>query len=265
MIRRYETYYKKKFLFIYAAFLLKKYNSRKNYISKDLFKYFKEWRVKTDNFQIDRLQVILEEKESLFNNMKNIKFFKVLKFNLKKKFISFIAKVKLYIQKKEEIQFIAQNYIFFENNYNSRLRNYLIALCKLEKLSQKNKKISFDLQEINIFNYKKFSSFNYTSTKNEQVLNSSQQEIYEKSNSNNDLLNSEQLRNFNLNEIKNKTFLTENIKGRLSKYFNLWKAKAIKNLGLIKMVKSSLINRLILFQDIINRKFLQLYSLFFKI
>jgi len=269
LLNNYENTEKKKYVNTYAAFIINKLLMKKNNLPKTLYKFFKRWRVHTDKVQMDKLQLIIEEKEQLFHNMKFMKFYLFIKNSFRRNFFYFISQLKLNLQKKNEIEFFSKNYVFFENNYNIRLKNVLLGCYLIERCIQKNKKIDIDLKESQTFDYKKFNSYNFSSNKNEKILNASSNEMFIKYR-NTDKNKNEQNDSILKLDDADQTFiinfmqLENNLKNKFQMYFFIWKAKSIQNRGLLNLAKISLVNRLIFFQDILSRKYFQVYSFFFS-
>lgn len=149
LMKTYQVIHKKKLINLYAAFVIINRLFKFSTIEKRHLKYFRRWRSNSDYFQMDKLQLILEDKEKLFHTLKIIKLFNAIKNNFKKKFLFFIMKLKLFIIKQTEIEFIAKNSLFFEINYSHRLLNISRACYIVERITSKNKKLAVSLKEMN--------------------------------------------------------------------------------------------------------------------
>ncbi len=218
---------------------------------------------------MEKLQIILDSKESLMNANKILKFILIIRNNYKKKFFYFLGKLKLHIQKNIEINFLSKNYLFFENNYNIRLKNILLGYYKIEKILKTNEKFAINLREKNKFDYKRFDNFNSNLINNEN-LNLSAYNIFVNNNKQKNINSNNYISNISknsnsigtLNE-NNLEFTIKHMK-KIEIYFYLWKAKSIRNSGVMKIAKDSITIRFILFNDIIYRRFLRVYSYFFS-
>jgi hypothetical protein len=277
MLNKYENSHKKKFLYLYSAFIIKNKLAKKNLISKSLIKYFKKWRGHTDNSQLVKYQIILEEKEMQFHDMKLLKFFSILRNNIKRKFNIFLAKIEIYSQKKRELEFLANSYIFFENNYNIYLKNVLKGCFKIERIRHKIKKCQILIKEdlnvnIRINEFKEISEFDLEKNKK---INFSALDMF-KNNSNNNNNKSEIFnieKNFDFDSNHNyKTPIYSNIVKDINKkyqlnslenFFYLWKSKSIKYSSLVKNFENTVSNKIITLYDILNNIYIKKCQNFF--
>ena len=286
MINKYENVHKKKFLLLYSAFIIKNKIAKKELNKKNLIKYFKIWRGHTDNSQLEKYQILLEEKEIQFHDMKLLKFFSIMKNNIRKKFNFFLAKIEIYSQKKKELEFLANSYIFFENNYNNYLKNVLKGCYRVERIKHKIKKCPINFKEEIDVNFKEneflvletseenreknkkinFSALemfkNNNNNLNEKIEGNYQYDTKGKFIENNNNNNNISLENINKNpycESNNKKYQINSIEN----YFYLWKAKTIKYSCLIKNFENTLSNKIMNFYDVVNGIFIKRYHDFF--
>lgn len=276
MINKYESVHKKKFMSLYSAFLIKNKIAKRDLLSKSLIKYFKIWRGHTDNSQLEKYQIMLEEKEIQFHEMKIIKFSSILKNNMKKKFNLFLTKIEIYYQKKMELEFLASSYLFFENNYNIYLKSVLKGCFMVERIKHKIKKCPISIKEEMDVNFKEneFIEMREEDIEKNKKMNFSALEMFK---NNNGKISYENLEKnydtkgkfFHSEEKENdsKIPLIETNKryklNLIENYFYLWKAKIIKYSSLIKNYQNTHSNKITIFYEILNSKFLKTYHDFF--